>query len=348
MDVFAKENTENNMETLISELKQNDTVVFKEPGQKTVINDCIHALRQSCKRSLGDSPTTLDEGARNLLKDKFLVGKSLVRKWDNETEFYGFEGWCSVGLDYMSICDASIDFSKLAKTRQARFESPEGHDCYSKLKAAVQEVDVQVLMNKYGPEALESEEWLSLRKAMQPIEQGARTFLDEYTKDALDDAIYQMREGTKELALIQGGIPDGASWKDGLLGTSSLDDVSARAEATVLGKPGRGLPKKLKEKRAILKKIIAESISSALKVVDELPESVSLEIHKSKLVLSASDITILEATILQKMLRDSSPMGERSAFVQAELDRVQDAPDLDTSMIQKTLYSEALQFVQST
>lgn len=347
IEQFGNQNTWENFLLMVSEVQRNEGIVFKGDDHKKAIDEAIQALVRSCKAQFEEYGQCVDlDKWMSSMKEKFLAGVALTRKWHENGDWAGFQAWCQEGAAFLNVKECAMEFARLGQNRHERFESTEAHDRYSKLRAVAGELqDAPWMKHAKGSGTEPAAEWLALRSSLLPMKEEAGRLMQEHLEDTVDDIASTLQDDLKNAQEIQGGLPDGASWRAGLGEDANWEAIKKAAEATVLGKPGRGMPKRLKEARAKLAKEIVAAKAMIEKVTDSMPSKVQELIASCNESLAKSDLTIVECKLLQELIRESQPIQERRSAVQNELDHVQDSDSLASDMLPPALYSQALKFM---
>ena len=141
---------------------------------------------------------------------------------------------------------------------------------------------------------------------------------------------------------------DGSSWKEGLANDADYDRVVAHAGKTIWHADQKGLPKKLHQGRLSLQ-ATKKNTDAMVERVGQMDNSHYAEaVAAAEAALLASDITIVEAKLIQNVSRDTrTPLVSRVAIVQVEVDRVHDSKEMKSSMIVPSIWLRALAFLRT-
>ena len=200
-------------------------------------------------------------------------------------------------------------------------------------------------------DAMEFEEWTVLMSSFAKELERATSSLNEYRDETIEEAKSQVKKELNTLLTWQGGMANGTSWKQDLTDDADWMTTRAHSDHTLFGKEQRGMPKKLKEARAKVLKTLELALAKCSKVSDDT-QHVDHFADITKVVDEAmriSDITIIEAKMLQNIARDSrTPASNRQAEVQSEIDRIQDSSVLKFSYMHPAIYKKALNFLRGS
>jgi len=313
---------------------------YNDPKHAAIIKDGMHSL---ARHALAVFEETGDMTEERVAKVKEMVVMMtclfgmIAEPCENAVQL---KGWAERAIAMLAIVECCTAFVLLGETCAQRVEHEDSYDAWSKLKAVVQELPRTSAGR--SAEELAVEPWPSLERVMKPHITKAACLTKEYMNAVIKDAMGDCRKDLDALIHISGGMATtGASWKVGIDGDASWDDLAKHANRTIFaGGPQRGLPKKIKTAKLTLKETLKATRATIRSVTDEPLQAYDELAEEARKVLANAAITIIEACLMQAMTSKST--ATKQSEVQTEIDRVQDEADLSFDMLHPALYAKAL------